>query len=158
MKEGRDEALAFALNHNSGVLSTVSPEGNPRSRFLYYACDDEFNIYFLTLANTRKAADIAANPHAAFVVSEIDAPRTLQIEGTVEDLTETATASPLLSQFMQFLTSGKRYGIPLERFDQTTMKWYRLKPDWIRWGNFTFGRGSEEVFAEIAAADASESN
>ncbi len=149
----RDEALTFLVNNESGVLSTVSSEGKPRSRQVYYTCDDSFNVYFLTLANTRKVADLAANPHAAFVVSQLDIPRTIQIEGSVENLTETAELDPLVSNFVRTLLEKKRFGIPLERLDAAVVQFYRLTPDWVRWGDFTLGRGTDEVLTVINTKD-----
>ncbi len=151
----RDEALSFLVGHTNGVLSTVSPEGRPRARLLYYACDDSFQIYFITLAHTRKVADLAQNPHAAFVVSETDAPRTLQLEGTITDLTDTATIDPTLADLVNVLMSNTKYGAPLTRFDSSTLKFYRLTPDWVRWGDFTFGRGTDAVLTEINPKEAS---
>ncbi len=145
----RDEALSFLVNNESGVLSTVSEEGTPRSRQIYYACDDSFNIYFMTLANTRKVADLKANPAAAFVVSQLDIPRTLQIEGAVSDLTETAELDPLVSNFVHALMAKKRFGIPLEHLDAAVVRFFRLTPSWIRWGDFTFGRGTDDVLTVI---------
>ncbi len=145
----REEALAFLVHHESGVLSTVSKEGKPRSRQVYYTCDNAFNIYFLTLANTRKVADLAANPSAAFVVSELELPRTLQIEGSAANLTDTAALDPLLSSFIKTLMSHAQFGIPLERLDAAAVQFYRLTPDWVRWGDFTFGRGTDDVLTII---------
>lgn len=145
----RDEALSFLVDHETGVLSTVS-DGKSHSRLVYYTCDDSFTIFFLTLANTRKVADLKENPHASFVVSEIDIPRTLQVEGTVEDLTEVATMNPLLTNFVQELMSKRRrYGLPLEHFDAAVVKLYQLTPSWVRWGDFTFGRGTDKVLTSI---------
>ena len=148
-EEARDEALSFLVDHREGVLSTVSAEGQPRSRLLYYTCDDSFNIFFITLANTRKVADLAAHPKAAFVVSDTETPQTLQVEGEVKDLTETATNDPLIVGFFRELQSHKKYGIPLEHLDSAVIKIYRLSPSWIRWGHFTFGRGSDAVLTLI---------
>ena len=148
--EGKhDEALSFLEAHTTGVVATVSSEGKPRARLVYYTCDDSFNVYFVTLANTRKAADLAANPHAAFVVSETDAPRTLQLEGAIADLTDTATIDPTLADLVSTLMSNTRYGAPLARFDTAKLKFFRLTPDWVRWGNFTFGRGTDAVLTQI---------
>jgi len=145
----RDEARSFLGDQETGVLSTVS-DGKSRSRLVYYTCDDSFTIFFLTLANTRKVADLAQNPHASFVVSEIDIPRTLQVEGTVEDVTEVATMNPLLTNFVQELMSKRRrYGLPLEHFDTAVVKLYQLTPSWVRWGDFTFGRGTDNVLTLI---------
>lgn len=145
----RDEALEFLTAHNTGVLATVSREGAARARLVYYACDDQFQVYFLTYGNTRKAADLAAHPHAAFVIADTDAPRTLQIEGQVTDLSEMAGIDPALTDLLHTLQSNTKFGAPLTRFDPSTLKFYRITPDWVRWGNFTFGRGTDNVFTVL---------
>ena len=149
----RDDALSFLVAHMTGVLATVSNENIPHARTIYYTCDDSFNVYFITLANTRKSADLGKNPHAAFVVSESDIPRTIQIEGTVTDLTDSATIDPTLSDLVERLISQKPYGIPLARFDPSTLKFYRLTPTWVRWGDFTAGQGTKDVLTEVNPKD-----
>ena len=144
----RDEALSFLVDHDAGVLSTVSG-GAPRSRLVYYTCDDAFNIFFITLANTRKVADLAGSPHASFVVSELETPRTLQLEGTVADLTETATMNPLLLNFIRTLMEKDGHGIPLEHFDAAAIKLYQFTPAWVRWGDFAYRLGTDNVFTLI---------
>jgi len=116
---------------------------------VYYTCDSEFKIYFMTLANTRKASDLATHARAAFVVSQTDMPRTIQLEGSVEDLTDTATNDPLLTDFVRSLMKHSTFGIPLERFDTAVLKLYRLSPSWVRWGDFTFGQGTDQVLTQI---------
>ena len=150
-REKKGEALAFLRAHTTGVLSTISEAGNPRSRLLYYTCDDAFNVYFITLANTRKAADLHAHPKASFVTFDTEVPRTLQLEGDVSDLSETATNDPLLVHFVEMLMSHNTYGIPMERFDAAKMVFYKITPTWIRWGDFTIGEGTDEVFTTIAS-------
>jgi general stress protein 26 len=145
----RDEALAFLWGHTTGTLATVSSEGRPHARLVYYTCDDSFNIYFITLANTRKAQDLTADPRAAFAVAEVETPKTLQMEGTVADLTDTATIDPVLANLVEVLMSNKNYGAPLTRFDTSALKFYRLTPDWVRWGDFTHGYGSDAVLTQI---------
>lgn len=149
----RDEALSFLVNHDTGVLATVSGSGEPRARMVYYTCDDFFNVYFITLTKTRKTGDLASHPRAAFVVAETDIPRTLQLEGVVSDLTETATNDAMLVGFIRRLMDVKPYGIPLSHFDASAMRFYRLAPNWVRWGDFTFGQGTEEVLSEIDPAE-----
>lgn len=146
----RDEALSFLVNHETGVIATISGEGKPRARLVYYTCDDAFNIFFITLDSTRKAADLAKNPVAAFVVSETDMPRTLQVEGPVQDLTDTETMNPMITDFIRSLTSNERkHGIPIAHLDAATIKLYRLTPSWLRWGDFTFAVGEDKVFTQI---------
>ena len=149
----REEALSFLVDHDAGVLATCSRANVAHARMVYYTCDDAFNVYFITLKNTRKVADLAANPQAAFVVSEMEIPRTIQIEGKVEDLTNSATIDPLLSDFVHRLMSHEKYGIPLSHFDASELKFYKLTPDWVRWGDFTFGQGTDKVLTEIDTAE-----
>jgi general stress protein 26 len=153
LKEKREEALSFLVDHDAGVLATLSGTGELHARLVYYTCDDSFNVYFMTLKNTRKVSDVAFNPHVAFVVSEMERPRTLQIEGIVTDLTDSATLNPLLSDFIQRLMAHTKYGIPLAHFDESEIKFYRLTPDWVRWGDFTFGQGTDEVLTEVDPKD-----
>lgn len=145
----REEALQFLIAHETGVLATAAPDGKPHARLVYYTADDSFNVYFITLAHTRKVGDIARNPHAAFVVSEPEPPRTLQIEGSVTDLTDTATLDPLLTDFVRRLMGHERFGIPLARFDSSQLKFFTLTPSWVRWGDFTFGQGTDTVLTKI---------
>jgi hypothetical protein len=106
-------------------------------------------VYFITLANTRKAGDIAHDPKVAFVVAESVLPRTLQIEGVAEDLTDSVGIDPIVTELVHTLQSNTKYGPPLERFDKSSLKYYRITPTWIRWGNFLFGQGTSEVLSEI---------
>jgi general stress protein 26 len=145
----REEALAFLKSRSTGVLATIASDGMPRARLVYFACDDEFNVYFITFANTRKAFDIRMHPVAAFVVAEEGTPKTLQLEGSVADLTETATIDPTLSELVERLMSNKEYGAPLMRFDSSKLRFYKLMPKWLRWGDFTEGHTTDEVLTEL---------
>ncbi|CAN5770525.1 hypothetical protein BH11PAT2_BH11PAT2_09820 [soil metagenome] len=147
----QEEALSFLVNHDAGVLATASLQGQPSARTVYYTCDDSFNVYFMTLRATRKAAQLVSNQHAAFVVSEMVIPRTLQIEGLVSDVSDTAVNDALLSDFMKRLMSHTPYGIPLEHFDSSVLAFFKLSPTWIRWGDFTFAVGTDSVFTELPA-------
>ena len=145
----KERALAFLASHTTGVLATISPSGHPRARTVYYVCDDSFSIYFTTLANTRKDDDIAANDRAAFVVSEEAVPQTLQLEGAVTNLTDSIAIDPALAKLAEVTMSNGTYFAPLTRFDPAKVLFYRLKPEWIRWGDFTHGVTSTEVLSEI---------
>ncbi len=149
-KEGKlEEASSFLVGHEAGVLATISQTGGARARLVYYTCDDAFNVYFITLKNTRKVTDMIFNSSAAFFVSETEIPRTLQMEGTVSNLSVTATDDPLLTDFVHRLMEHKKYGIPLAHFDASELQFYKFTPDWIRWGDFTFGQGTDAVFTEL---------
>ncbi|HWU24742.1 MAG TPA: pyridoxamine 5'-phosphate oxidase family protein [Candidatus Paceibacterota bacterium] len=146
----RDEALSFLVNHDVGVLATASNDGQPSSRMVYYTCDDSFNVYFITLKNTRKVAQIKINPKVAFVVSETGTPHTIQIEGEAQDMSATATNDALVTDFIKRLASHKQFGIPLTHLDASELVFYKISPTWIRWGDFTFGTGTDTVLTQLA--------
>ncbi len=148
----RDAALAFLKANDFGVLATVSSVGSPRARALYYAGNDDFSVQFLTYANTRKAADLAENPIAAFVISDRDKPATLQMEGRVIDETMTATLGSGMERLLDTLRAKGDKFAPITRLDPAVIRYYKLVPTWIRFGDFEIGEKTSEVMTEIPAA------
>jgi general stress protein 26 len=147
--ETRNNALNFLQANSIGALATKSPEGDPHVRLIYYACDDTFSLYFLSLANTRKADDIATNKKAAFVVSSSDSHHTLQIEGVFEEMTDTETFGPMIVNLTKHLFPKDDSPAPITHLDPSHPVFFKLTPTWIRWGDFTQGNGSEKVFTEL---------
>ncbi len=145
----KEDALAFLKFHTLGALATLSPEGEPHVRLAYYAGDETFATYFMSLANTRKVADIHANPKAAFVVSSEDKAHTLQIEGVFEEITDTATFGPILAELTKHLYPNEEPSAPITHMDASHPVLYKLTPTWIRWGDFTHGTHTNEVMFEI---------
>jgi len=145
----KSDAVAFLKAHSHGSLATVSVEGTPRVRTLYYACDDALSVYFLTLANTRKVNDIHSNPHAAFVVTDLEGNQTLQIEGVFEEITDTATFGPVLSDLTARLFPKGEPSAPITHMDSAMPLLFKLVPTWVRFGDFSEAYGSNEVFSNV---------
>ena len=145
----RATALTFLQGHRTGVLSTLSPLGNPRSRLVYFAADSDFNVYFMSMNNTRKAEDIRAHNQAAFTVSSEEVPQTMQIEGMVEDITDRPTADDTVEALFANLRSNTTYFTPLARLDRGDIRFYRITPTWMRFGDFISGHSSAEVFTKL---------
>ena len=148
-EQKKHDALAFLKSHKTGVLATTSPAHTPHARLVYYASDDAFKIYFLTLANTQKVEDIVHDAHGAFVVAAEDVPQTLQITGTIEDLTNSAIIDPVVTELFEHLKSNDTYHAPVTRFDADKVLFFCLTPTSVRWGDFTSGHTSDEIFTEI---------
>lgn len=147
--DARTPALTFLKSHSVGTLATISPEGMPRARTVHYAATDSFEIFFLTLSGTRKVEDIVGERRAAFVVSDEDAPQTLQIEGTIVEQPDLTIADPIVAALIQTLMARGDSFAPLTHLDTGNILCYKLTPTWIRWGDFTHGEGSHEVFSAI---------
>lgn len=148
-EDQKTAALSLLTGNSVGVLATLSPEGTPRARTLYYASDDAFGVYFCTLATTRKVEDIAHNRRGAFVVSANDLPQTIQIEGAISDLTETATINEVIGRLSDTLMKHGPHFAPLTHLDTGKIRFYKLTPSLVRFGDFTDGIGTEKTFSEI---------
>jgi pyridoxamine 5'-phosphate oxidase len=78
-----DDTVAAGLHEpNAMVVSTVSPAGRPSSRLVLLKGIDERGFVFFTNYESRKAADIAANPQVALLFPWHDLQRQVRVEGT----------------------------------------------------------------------------
>lgn len=146
----RKDALSFIKHHKTGVLATVAASGEPHASMVFYTADDNFNIYFLTLIDSRKFAALQANPKVAFTVSMPDVPQTLQIEGVAMDISLDEEAKEKMPALMEVLSSNNWFYGPISKLDpkEKVMVW--IKPTWIRWADYAFQQnGSEHVLQEI---------
>ncbi len=85
-KDIKESVLEFLKENETAVISTASPEGEPRAATVYYIVDDDFNIYFATGRETDKFKNLQYNKRAAFVVGTGPAVITVQGGGRVEEL------------------------------------------------------------------------
>jgi pyridoxamine 5'-phosphate oxidase len=80
-----DEAVSAGEREPDAMaLATVSPDGRPSVRYVLVRGVEEGAIRFFTNLESRKAREIAANPHAAAVFLWPILGRQVRIEGTLE--------------------------------------------------------------------------
>lgn len=135
-----------------GVISTVSDVGTPQSAFIYYAFDEDLNIYFITRTKSRKYTNIEKNPHVAFVVGTENPPQTLQIEGTASLLERPEDFAFLFSDLVKMAV--ERHFVPpiTQMTNSGDVFFMKIAPTWVRLGNFEIRRKGE-MFEEIGATD-----
>lgn len=151
----RKDALAFLKSHNTGVLATVSAKGDAHASTVYYAADDEFNVYFLTLADTRKYDALRAHPQVAFTVSVPDVPQTLQLEGVAMDISLDPDAAQKKDELFEVLNANRWFYAPITKLDPATVMIIWVRPTWVRWADYAFAdAGTQHVFKEIPLSDA----
>jgi general stress protein 26 len=150
LDHARKDALSFLKRHNTGVLATIAQSGEPHASTVYYTADDGFNIYILTLINSRKFAAIQANPKVAFTVSVPDVPQTLQIEGVAMDISLDDDAKEKMPGLIEALNSNNWFYGPITKLDPRERVVVWIKPSWVRWADYAFEEsGSSHVFKEI---------
>jgi pyridoxamine 5'-phosphate oxidase len=72
------------LEPHAMTLATATPDGRPSARMVLLRGFDERGFCFYTNYESRKAAELAANPRAALVFWWAELERQVRIEGTVE--------------------------------------------------------------------------
>jgi len=75
---------AGLLEPHAMTLATATPDGRPSARMVLLRGFDERGFCFYTNYESRKAAELAANPRAALVFWWDKLERQVRIEGTVE--------------------------------------------------------------------------
>jgi pyridoxamine 5'-phosphate oxidase len=89
-----EQALAAdLLDPTAMTLATVDPQGRPSARTVLLKGYDQRGFVFFTNYGSRKARDLAANPHAALAFHWPALDRQVRIEGQVEQTSRAETAA-----------------------------------------------------------------
>ena len=140
----KKEVLKFLTDQKVGVVSTIS-ENRPNGAYIYYIVDENLDIYFTTVVSTRKHKNIALNVNVAFTVGTIKPPKTVQIEGLAEVVTDENTLKALTALYANIVTENNHYPVPLTKLDwQQGVVMYRIRPTWLKWSNFASAKGKTD--------------
>ena len=130
MATSRAQVLEFIRSHSLGVQASVSPEQRPQAAVVGFVITDTFDLFFDTTEATRKAANLRANAHAAFVVGGLgDGARTVQYEGITDEPTGDELAALKALYFSRFPKGPERALWP-------GITYFRVRPLWLRFSDF----------------------
>lgn len=133
----KEEALEFLMSQKGGVISTLAVD-RPQSSFVFYDADEDFSVYFGTVIDSRKYKNIELNNKVAFVVSTIDPPRTIQIEGFAEEVKDKAVVENELANYVDVATDQMKHRAPITKLNSKKgMILFRIKPLWLKWSNYS---------------------
>jgi hypothetical protein len=126
----RKELLAFMRSERFAAQATVSAGRAPQAAVVGIAVSDDFEIVFDTLHNSRKAANLRANPSIAFVIGGMhDSIRTVQYEG----IADTPSGDELIRVreiYFEVFPDGR------ERLTWPGLIHVRVKPTWVRYSSY----------------------
>ena len=126
----RKELLAFMRSERFVAQATVSGGHAPQAAVVGIAVSDDFEIVFDTLHNSRKAANLRANPSIAFVIGGMhDSIRTVQYEG----IADTPSGDELIRVreiYFEVFPDGR------ERLTWPGLIHVRVKPTWVRYSSY----------------------
>lgn len=111
------------------VISTVTQDNRPEAATVGISHDQKFIFFFGTSNKTRKYQNLQSNSKAAFVVG-FDGPETVQVEGTVREVTN-AEAEPRVKLHIEKIPQAQKFA------DDPNQRWFELTPTWLRYTNFT---------------------
>jgi general stress protein 26 len=142
----------FLQSQRIGVLSTVTPNGDPHGAVVYYVLGDDFTIWFLTKKGTRKSDNLLHNNHLMLTVCDFASQTTAQILGTAVEHPETAAINEISGQvFMRMMEEGNGQLPPIMKLQAGAFTTFAIKPVQIRMAVYSrpeVGEG-EQLFESI---------
>lgn len=127
----RDALLEFMRSEKYAVQTSVAASGAPQAAVVGIAVSDSFEIVFDTLASSRKAINLRANPAVAFVIggTRDGDERTVQYEGTADEPSGMELDRLLALYYARFPDGPQRRSWP-------GLIYVRVKPTLIRYSDF----------------------
>ena len=124
-----------------GIIATVAPDNTPESASVNYMIDNDWKIYIITYANSRKVQNIKQNNHVAFVVGVAQVPHTAQMQADAQII------DPSNAEYEVAITKLKN-SKRLDRdpiYDMFGSNYVILKLNitWLRWLYFEPGTGKD---------------
>ena len=125
---GKFKVLSFLRRQKLAVIATSTPvRSAPESALIAFTEDDELCLYFQTGRHTRKAANLALNPHVSLVIGlSLDDLITVQYEGVAERITDGHELEVCKQRFVR-----KDSPTTEEYFNHPTAIFFKVRPVWI---------------------------
>jgi len=152
IQPGERGAHDFLKKHKVGVLATVSPDSDPYAAAIYYSVDSDLNISFLTKTGTKKADNLKHNSHAMLVVYAAETQTTVQVAGTVTEITDPVAMNRIVSQIVYASIDASKTDIPpILKLDEGDYITYQLTPTEVRMASFSHAKSGsyETIFKTI---------
>jgi hypothetical protein len=143
-KAAVEKFFDFIRARGQGVVATTSPDGKPEAALMDLAVLPDLTIVFETTDQTRKFANLRADPRIAIVVGWVGS-ETLQCDGVAE-LTEGRALEDAQRDY--FSTFPEK----LAHRDWPGNHYFRVRPVWVRFSNYHPPRTVEEFRFETEAA------
>lgn len=137
------EVVEFIRQQPWAVEASVSAHGAPQAAVIGVVVSDALELFFDTLASSRKCQNLRRDPRAAFVIGWDDA-RTLQLEGIADEPSGVELERLKALYFARFPDGRAREAAG-------GIAYFRVRPEWARISDF---RGQEPVIVELALQSA----
>lgn len=133
--------------HKLAVQASISTAGAPQAAVVGIVVGDELEVFFDTLASSRKYRNLRRDPRLALVIGwDLEEACTLQFEGLADEPEGDELERLKQRYFASFPDGVARQALP-------DIAYVRVRPTFLRFNNF---RGTEPKILELdrAALDA----
>ena len=131
MPTTRADILEFMRAHSLAVQASVTATDSPQAAVVGFIITDDFEIFFDTLASTRKIANLRKNSRIALVIGGLTNgdERTVQYEGIADEPNGSELERLKECYFVQFPDGRDRQTLP-------ELTYVRTRPRWLRFSSF----------------------
>lgn len=139
----KKELLEFLRRHPLAVEASVAADGTPQAAVIGVVVSDELEVFFDTLATSRKYANLKREPRVALVLGwDLAEGCTLQLEGVADE-----PVGAELERLQQLYFAAFPDGV--ERRAWPAIAYLRVRPSWLRFSDF---RGETPRLVELDRA------
>ncbi len=143
-EDARAKIRSLLASHTTMTIATMGPGGAPSAAAVFYAADEDFNLYFLTEERTQHGQNLAANPAIAATIQadgqDWRALTGLQIRGlaapvSAADLPRAAASYARKFAFVAGLLAGSTGPVTAASVlagPLASARFYVLRPHWLR--------------------------
>lgn len=149
----------FLLDNPIGVLSSVTPDGNPHESVIYQRINPDMTISFLTRTATRKYDNIKHHNHVCLTVFEPASQTTAQVIGIAEEITDNYQINAIAGSVLGIsLRVSKGSMPPIAKLEVGDYTAFRILPVQIRIATFAMseGGGYGDLFDSVESFELSE--
>lgn len=137
MSDTKKKALDFLNKNHLGVVATASKKGLPHASSVFFLCESDFDIYFLTKTETTKFRNISENPHVSLVVTDSSKHITLQLHGLATKVDDTEIVRKKLDKLAQIITDySEVWPAPVSKMDAGSYVVIHIKTSDLSLGDF----------------------
>jgi general stress protein 26 len=126
----KEQILKILKDNLHTVIGTVNANRDPETAVIAFVQKDNLEILFGTSNKSRKYQNLKNNPRASFTVGW-DSSETVQYEGLVEELTQSAELEEWKAIFAAKNPTAKKFEADPEQ------RYFKVSPKWIRYSDLS---------------------
>ena len=138
LTERQRRIYQFLQANPAGVLSTITPEGEPHGVVINFSINKEFEIFFLTKAATKKYRNLKHSDTVMLTVFDAYKQTTAQVAGKAEELRDPLAINGVAGALMStHLQSGAKTLPPISKLRAGSYVAFKIDPVSIHMAIYT---------------------